>query len=84
MKERRPAHLTTSPLPTHQSHQLKTCIEPPTPRDMLSLEPITSPQRKKSKTTFKSLVNDLEKDEERTCSYEIRGGGGKKLNATTT
>jgi hypothetical protein len=51
---------------------------------MLSLEPITSPQRKKSMTTFRSLVNDLEEDEERTCSYENRGGGGKKLNATTT
>jgi hypothetical protein len=35
-----------------------------TPRDRLSLEPITSPLRKKSKTTFGSLVYDLEKDEE--------------------
>jgi hypothetical protein len=32
--------------------------------DMLSLEPITSPPRKKSKTTFKSLVVDSKEDEE--------------------
>ncbi len=63
---------------------MKTHIELPTPRDRLSLEPITSPPRKKSKTTFGSLINDSEEDEEQTCSYEIRGGGGEELNATTT
>jgi hypothetical protein len=37
LNERRPAHLITSPLPTHQSHQLKTHIKLPTPKDMLSV-----------------------------------------------
>ncbi len=37
LKERRLARsTTTSPLPARQSHQLKTCIEPPTPKDKLS------------------------------------------------
>jgi hypothetical protein len=39
-------------------------IEPPTLRDRLSHEPITSPPRKKSKTSFGSLVNDLKEDDE--------------------
>jgi hypothetical protein len=34
------------------------------PRDMLSLELVTSPPRKKSMTTFGSLINDSKKDEE--------------------
>jgi len=39
LREKRPAHsTTTSPLPTHQSHQLKTHTESPTPRDRLNLE----------------------------------------------
>ncbi len=85
LKERRPTHSTTSsPLPTHQSHQLKMRIELPTPRDKLSLKPITSSLRKKSRTTFGSLINDSKEDEERTCSNKIRSRGGKKLEATTT
>jgi hypothetical protein len=43
---------------------MKMSIEPPTPRDRLNLEPITSPRRKKLKTTFGSLVSDLKEDEE--------------------
>ncbi len=79
MKERRPACLTITSL-----HQLKTCIELPTPSDKLSLELVTSPLKKKSITTFRSQVVDLEEDEERTCSNEIGDGGGKELHATTT
>jgi hypothetical protein len=59
-------------------------IELPTPRDKLSPKPITSPLRKKSRTTFGSLINDSKEDEERTCSNKIRSRGGKKLEATTT
>jgi hypothetical protein len=44
---------------------------------MLCLEPITSPPKKKFKTTFGSLISDSEEDEVRTYSNEIRGGGGK-------
>jgi hypothetical protein len=55
---------------------LKTHLKPPTPRDKLSLELVTSQPRKKSITTFISHSNDLEEDEERTCSDEIEGGGG--------
>jgi hypothetical protein len=44
---------------------------------------VTSPPRKKSRTTFRSHV-DLKEDEERTCSDETRGRGGKKLDATIT
>jgi hypothetical protein len=33
----------------------------PTPRDMLSPELVTKPPRKKSMTTFKSSINDLER-----------------------
>ncbi len=50
----------------------------------LILEPITTPPRKKSKTTFGSPVNDLEEDEEWTCLDEIGSRGGKKLEARTT
>ncbi len=74
MEKKKLAHsTTTSPLPTRQSHQLKTCTEPPTPRDMLSLELVTSPPKKKSNTIFRIVVNDSEEDEERKCSDEIRG-----------
>jgi hypothetical protein len=52
-----------------------------TPQDKLSFEPITSPPKKKSKTTFKLKVVDLEKDEERTYLDEMGGGGGKELQA---
>jgi hypothetical protein len=48
-------------------------------KDKLSLEPVTSPLRKKSKTTFGSLVNDSEEDEEKTYSYETRGREEKSL-----
>jgi hypothetical protein len=58
-------------------------MKSPTLRDRLDHEHVTSPLRNKSITTFKSHV-DLEEDEERTCSNEIGGGGGKKLYATTT
>jgi hypothetical protein len=59
-------------------------IDLPTPRDRLNLEPITSPPQKKVTTTFGSPVSDLEEDEERTYSNEIRGRGGDELDATTT
>jgi hypothetical protein len=59
------------------------CIEPPTPKDMLSLEPVTSPPRKKSKTTFGSMVNGSKEDEEQTCSNEIGGKRGEEINVTT-
>jgi hypothetical protein len=55
-----------------------------TTRDMLNLEPLTSPPRKKSMTTFGSLVYDFEDDEEQTYLVKIGGGGGKKFNATIT
>jgi len=51
-------------------------IKPPTLKDRLNPKPITPPLMKKSMTTFISLVNDLEEDEERTCSNEIGGGRG--------
>jgi hypothetical protein len=47
---------------------------------MLSPEPITSPPGKKSRTTFGSPVNDSNEDEEQTCSNEIIGRGGEKLD----
>lgn len=56
------------------------CIEPPTPKDELSLEPITSPPRKKSKITFGLFANDS-KEDEWTCSDEIRGRAGEELDA---
>jgi hypothetical protein len=59
-------------------------IQLPTPRDRLSPEHVTSPPRKKSITTFRSSINDLEKDEKQTCSNEIGGGGGEELNAKAT
>jgi hypothetical protein len=55
-----------------------------TSRDKLSPELVTSPPRKKFKTTFGSHVVDLKEDEEQTCSNEIGGGRGEKLYATTT
>jgi hypothetical protein len=62
LKDRRLAPLiTTSPFTIEL---IKNMQKPLTPRDMLSLQPITSPPRKKSKTTFKSLVVDSEEDEE--------------------
>jgi hypothetical protein len=59
------------------------CTKLPTPRDKLSLQLVTSPPRKKSKTTFGSPINDSKEDEERTCLDEIGGRGGEKFNATT-
>jgi hypothetical protein len=38
---------TTSSLHVHQLHRLKTYIEPQTPRDMLSFEPIIYPTPQK-------------------------------------
>ncbi len=58
-----PTNQKPSPLPTRSSHRLKMHTQPLTPRDKLSLETITSPPIKKSKTTFGSLVYDLEEDE---------------------
>jgi hypothetical protein len=49
----------------------------PTPRDKLSLKPMTSPLRKKSMTIFGSPIYDLEEDEEQTYSNEIGGGGAE-------
>ncbi len=53
----------------------------PMPKDKLSLKPITSPLRKKSNTTFGSLVYDSKEDEEQTCLDEIWGRGGEELGA---
>jgi hypothetical protein len=51
---------------------------------MLSIEPITSSLRKKSRTTFGSLIVDSKEDEERTYSDEIGGGAREELNAIAT
>ncbi len=65
LKERRLACLATVlPLLTCQFHQLKMHTKLPTIGDRLSPEPITLPPRKKSKTTFGSLVIDSKEDEE--------------------
>jgi hypothetical protein len=53
----------------------------PTPRDKLSFEPITSPPKKKSKTTFRLKVVDLEEDEERSYLDKMGSGGGQELQA---
>lgn len=53
-----------------------------TPWARLSPKHITSPPKKKFKTTFMSQVVDLEEDEEQTCSHKMGGGDGKKLQAT--
>jgi hypothetical protein len=58
---------------------LKTHTKPFILKDKLSIEPVTSPLRKKSRTTFGSLVNDSEEDEERTYSDETRGREEKSL-----
>ncbi len=77
LRQRRPTRsITTSPLPTRQSHQSKTHIKLLTLKDMLKHELVTSPPRNKSMTTFGSLINDLEEDDERTYSNEIGGRGG--------
>jgi len=46
---------------------------------MLSLEPIISPLKKYSITTFMSHVINSKEDEEQTYSNGIGGGGGNKL-----
>jgi hypothetical protein len=51
---------------------------------MLSLEPVTSSPRKKSRTIFESLIVDSKEDEERTYSDEIGGGGGEEFNVIAT
>ncbi len=51
----------------------------PTLNDKLSRELVTSPPRKKSITTFRSQVIDLEEDEEQTCLDEMGGGDAKKI-----
>jgi hypothetical protein len=51
---------------------------------MLSLESVTSSPRKKSRTTFGSLIIDSKEDEEQTYSNEIGGGAREELNAITT
>ncbi len=78
MQEKRSTYSNTkSPLPTCQSHHLKMHTKLPTPRDKLSLKPMTSPLRKKSMTIFGSPIYDLEEDEEQTYSNEIGGGGAE-------
>jgi hypothetical protein len=64
-------------------HRLKMSTKPPTPKDRLSLEPITSPPRKKFITTVKSHVIDSKEDEEQNCSNKMGGEGGERLQATT-
>ncbi len=73
-----------SPLPIHQSHKLKTHIEPPTPRNKLSHEPITSPSKKKAKTYAKVQVANLEDDEEKIHLDEVACGYDKKPQAKAT
>jgi hypothetical protein len=73
-----------SPLPVHQSHNLKTHIEPPTPRNKLNLEPITSPSKKKAKTYARVQVVNLKDDEEKTHSNEVGCGDDKKPQAKAT
>jgi hypothetical protein len=51
---------------------------------MLNLEHVASPPRKKSTNTSKVQIVDLEEDEEKTCSYEMGGGDGEKVQTTTT
>jgi hypothetical protein len=60
---------------------LNTRTKSPTPRDRLSHEPVTSPSKKKSRTIFGSPINDSKEDEEQTYSNEIKGRGGKELDA---
>ncbi len=57
-------------------------IELPTPKDMLSLKPMTSPLKKKIMTIFGSLINDSKEDEEWACLDEIGGRVGGELDAT--
>jgi hypothetical protein len=59
-------------------------IKLPTPRDKLNPKLVTSPLRKKSKTTFGSSVNDFEEVEDQTCLDEIGGRGGEELDVTIT
>jgi hypothetical protein len=63
------------------SHGLKTRIRLPTPQYKLSSEPITSPPKKKSITTFKLKVVDLQEDEEWSYLDKMGGGGGQELQA---
>ncbi len=56
----------------------------PTQRDKLSPEPITSPLRNKSRTTFGSTINDSKKDEDWTYLNDIKGRGGRKFHAIAT
>jgi hypothetical protein len=85
LRERKQTHSTTVlPLLVHQSHWLKMRIEPPTPRDRLTLQLVTSPPRNKYLTIIRLHVIDLEEDEEWTCLDEMRGGGGKEFQTTTT
>jgi len=72
------------PLPVRQSHKLKTHTKPLTPWDKLSLELVTSPLRKKSRTISRSQIVDLEEDEERTYSNKMGGGDGEELQVTVT
>jgi hypothetical protein len=51
--------------------------EQPTPRDKLSPEHVTSPRRKRSRTTFGTLANDLEED-------EIGGKGRQEFDVIST
>jgi hypothetical protein len=60
------------------------CTKPLTPWARLSPKRVTSPPRKKLKTTFKSQVVDSKEDEERTCLDKMGGGDGKKLQAIAT
>ncbi len=55
----------------------------PYTKEQVKPEPITSPPRKKSRTTFGSLINDSKEDEEWTCSNEIGNGGGEEFDVTT-
>jgi hypothetical protein len=57
--------------------------KPPTQRDKLSPKHVTSPPKKKFRTTFRSSVVDSKENEEQTYLDEIGGRGGK-LNAIAT
>jgi hypothetical protein len=53
--------------------------KPPAQKVKLSCEPVTSPPRKKSRTTFGSSVNDLEEDEDEPVQMRLEVREEKRL-----
>jgi hypothetical protein len=62
---------------------LKIHIVPFTPNNWLNVKYVTSPQKKKTRTHSKTLIVEIEVDEERTSSEEI-GGGVREKEETNT